>query len=91
MRSSDLTKAQAAKMHAATAPTLGYLSRLVHRLVHRLDARSFPADDRLYVAALKAKAAMGELVMTLHYVTCDGVTGPTRATTTPATGEDAAE
>jgi len=57
------------------APTLCYLSRLVQRL----DARSFPADDRLYVAALKAKAAMSELVMTLHYLTCDCVGEPARA------------
>jgi len=70
-----------------TAPTLGYLSRLVQRL----DARSFPADDRLYVAALKAQAAMSELVMTLHYMTCDGVGGPARATTTRTTQGDSAE
>ena len=84
MRSTDLSKQQAQKVHAALAPTLGYLSRLVQRL----DARRFSADDRLYVAALKAKSAMSELVMTLHYLTCDGVTGPARATTTAATQGD---
>jgi len=56
MRSTDLSKDQARKMYAATAPTLGYLSRLVRRM----DATRFPGDDRLYRAALKAHAAMGE-------------------------------
>ena len=72
MKSTDLSKQQAQKMHSALAPTLGYLSRLVLRL----EAKTFPADDRMYVAALKAQAAMGELVMTLHYLTCSGVSVP---------------
>lgn len=75
MNSSDLTKAQATRMHAAMAPTLNYLSRPVKLL----DARSFPPDDRLYRAAFKAQAAMSELVMTLHYLTCNGVGGPARS------------
>jgi len=47
--------------------------------VRRLDAKSFPPTDRLYVAAFKARAAMSELVMTLHYLTCNGVGGPARS------------
>jgi hypothetical protein len=47
--------------------------------VRRLDAKSFPPTDRLYVAAFKARAAMSELVMTLHYLTCAGVGGPARS------------
>jgi len=75
MNSTDLTKAQAAKVHAAMASTVGYLSRLVRRL----DAQNFPPDDRLYVAAHKAQAAMSELVMCLHYFGCSGVGGPARS------------
>jgi hypothetical protein len=39
--------------------------------VKRLDAKTFPVDDSLYRAALKAQAAMSEVVMTLHYLTCE--------------------
>jgi hypothetical protein len=34
--------------------------------------------DRLYRAAFTAQAAMSELVMVLHYLTCDGVGEPAR-------------
>lgn len=74
MNSNNLSKAQAKKMHAALVPPLRYLNRLADRL----NARSFPSDDRLYRAAFKAQAALGELVMTLHYLGCDGVGEPAR-------------
>jgi hypothetical protein len=75
MNSNNLSKAQATKMHAALVPALRYLNRLYERL----NARSFPPEDRLYRAASKAQAAMGELVMALHYLTCDGVGEPGRS------------
>lgn len=74
MNSHNLSKAQAKKMHAALLPALRYLNRLADRL----NARSFPPDDRLYWAVFKAQAAMSELVMTLHYLECDGVGEPGR-------------
>jgi hypothetical protein len=74
MNSNQITKAQANKMHTALAPTLRYLNRLYERL----NARSFPPEDRLYRAAIKAQAAMSELVMVLHYLTCNGVGEPAR-------------
>jgi hypothetical protein len=69
MNSNQLSREQAKTMHAALVPTLRYLNRLTERL----NARSFAPDDRLYRAAFKAQAAMSELVMVLHYLTCDGV------------------
>ena len=85
MNSNDLSKAQARKLHTALVPPLRYLNRLADRL----NARSFSPDDRLYRAAFKAQAAMSELVMMLHYLTCDGVGEPARSTTTQATERDA--
>jgi hypothetical protein len=55
------------------------LSRYLNRLYDRLNARSFLPDDRLYRAAFKAQTAMMELVMVLHYLTCDGVGEPGRS------------
>jgi hypothetical protein len=74
MNSNNLSREQARTMHAALVPTLRYLNRLGERL----NAKSFPPDDRLYRAAFKAQAALGELVMVLHYLTCDGVGEPAR-------------
>jgi hypothetical protein len=74
MNSNNLTKEQAKKMHAAMVPTLRYLNRLCARL----NERRFPPEDRLYRAAGKTQAAMMELVMVLHYLTCDGVGEPGR-------------
>jgi hypothetical protein len=74
MNSDNLSTEHARKMHAALVPTLGY----VNRLCERLNARSFAPDDRLYRAAFKAQAAMMELVMVLHYLTCEGVGEPGR-------------
>jgi hypothetical protein len=74
MNSNDISKAQAKKMHAALVPALRYLNRLMERL----NARSFSPEDRLYLATFNAQAAIGELVIVLHYLTCDGVGEPTR-------------
>ena len=74
MNSNDLSKAQAKQMHAALVPTQRYLNRLYERL----NARGFSPDDRLYRATVKAQAALGELVMVLHYLGCDGVGEPRR-------------
>jgi hypothetical protein len=75
MNSNQLSKAQAKHMHTALAPALRYLNRLYERL----NARSFTPEDRLYRAAFKAQAALSELVMVLHYLTCDGVGEPGRS------------
>jgi hypothetical protein len=60
---------------AALVPTLRYLNRLNERF----NARRFPPDDRLCRVAFKAQAVMSELVMTLHYLTWDGVGEPGRS------------
>jgi hypothetical protein len=57
---------------------LARVPRYLNRLYERLNATSFPPDDRLYRAASKAQAGMSELAMALHYVTCDGVGEPGR-------------
>jgi hypothetical protein len=75
MNSNQLSKAQARQMHSAMLPTVRYLNRLLDRL----NARGFAPDDWLYRAASKAQAAMGELVMVLHYLTCNGVGEPGRS------------
>jgi hypothetical protein len=77
MNSIQLSREQAKTMHAALVSTLRYLNRLYERL----NARSFPPDDRLYRAAFKAQAALGELVMVLYYLTCDGVGEPSQPRT----------
>ena len=79
MNSNDLSKAQARKMHAAPVPALRYLNRLYERL----NARRFSPEDRLYRATVKAQAALGELVILLHYLSCDGGrrAGPSRVST----------
>jgi hypothetical protein len=87
MNSNSLSKAQARQMHAALAPTLRYLNRLNERL----NARSFSPDDRLYRAAGKAQAAMSELVMVLHCLTCDGVGEPARSAAAQTTETAAAD
>jgi hypothetical protein len=87
MNSNDISKAQAKKMHEALVPPLRYLNRLNERL----NARRFSPEDRLYRAAFKAQTALSELVMVLHYLTCDGVGEPARSTTTQTTETDAAE
>jgi hypothetical protein len=75
MNSNQLSKQHARTMHAALVPTLRY----VNRLCERLNARSFAPDDRLYRAAFTAQTAMSELVMVLHYLTCDCVGEPSRS------------
>jgi hypothetical protein len=75
MNSNHLSKSQAKNVHEVLAPTVRYLNRLLERL----NARGFPPDDRLYRAAFKAQAGMSELVMVLHYLTCDGVGEPGRS------------
>jgi hypothetical protein len=57
---------------------LARVPRYLNRLYERLNARTFPPEDRLYWATFKAQAALGELAMALHYVTCDGVGEPGR-------------
>ena|SRR5579859_3854374 len=80
MNGNNVTKEQAKKMHAALMPAL----RHINRLMERLNARGFLPNDRLYQASFKVQAAMSELVMTLHYLTCDGVGEPARHTTMQA-------
>lgn len=71
MNSSDLTTAQAAALHAQVGERLRWLNRLTARL----DKLSFDPKDPLYLAAWKAKNAMGELSVHAHYASCKGGVG----------------
>jgi hypothetical protein len=70
MNTNQISKEQARHLHAALVPTLRYVN-LLHE---RLNARSFRGMN----ASFKAQAAMDDLVMVLHYLTCDGVGEPGR-------------
>lgn len=66
---------QAAKLHAALHPTLGFLTVLEQRL---LDL-GIPATDAYYQKVAAARDAMHRLVVDTHYKSCaSGVGRPVR-------------
>jgi len=71
MKGSDLKRWQTDKMSAQLRPTLAYLCRLQARM----EKRGFTADDNLYRLVCTAQGIMQELVMDLHYLSCDGGVG----------------
>ena len=71
MDSSKIHPWQARKMFAALQRATGYLSRLKRRM----EVTGFPSDDPLYVATLKAHRVMQDLLMELHYLSCESGVG----------------
>jgi hypothetical protein len=43
-----------------------------------MEKRGFTADDKLYQLVCKAQGVMQELVMELHYLSCEGGVGRRR-------------
>ena len=66
MDSADLTPEQAERLGADVRNMLRYLNRLCQRMT-RL---GFPVHDPLYVAVVKARAAIQDLHMAAHYASC---------------------
>ena len=66
MRSDDLTREQARALKNKLAPMLGYLNRLAKRMTRR----RFPPDDPLLLEVCRAAAAMHELNVSVHYLSC---------------------
>ena len=71
MDSTKLEPWQARKMFAALQRATGYLSRLKRRM----EVTGFPPDDPLLVATIKAHHAMQDLLMELHYLSCESGVG----------------
>jgi len=71
MNCSELTYEQAEKIKATLNPTLDYLNRLRRRM----DKRGFPPSDPLLRAVIEAVDAMHELMVDLHYLSCDRMRG----------------
>ena len=69
MQSHDLSHEQARALKTRLQPMLGYLGRLKRRMVRR----SFPPDDLLLNAAVRAENDMHALCVEVHYLSCDGV------------------
>ena len=72
MRSEDLTTEQAEKLLWQLRPSLDRL----HSIEQRMKQRDFPADDPLFRDVQAARIAMGDLAMSLHYLSCKGVGRP---------------
>jgi len=69
MKSNDLKHWQASRVNDSLRPTLAYLGRLKRRM----EKRGFPPEDRLFQLVTQAHAAMQDLSMELHYLSCGGV------------------
>ena len=71
MDSKGLKPWQARKIRASLQPALGYLSRLQRRM----ELTGFPPGDPLYLATVKAQKALHDLLVDLHYLSCEGGVG----------------
>jgi hypothetical protein len=69
-----LKRWQAAKLHEALHPTVGYL----YRLRERMQKAGFPPGDLLFQRVCQAYDAVHRLSIELHYLSCDGTGGPSR-------------
>lgn len=67
MDSHDVTTAQCERIIEELRPSVWYL----HRLQKRMERRGFPGSDKLYRKVLDAQAKLGELIVELHYLSCD--------------------
>ncbi len=74
MDSSDLTREQLDHIKATLREQQAYF----RRLLARMDARGFPADDRLRREVQDVEQRLGSLWMSLHYLGCAGQTGGPR-------------
>jgi hypothetical protein len=72
MRSQDLTTDQAEALKAKIGPMHGYLNRLIKRM----NRKNFPRDDELFHSVLQASAAIHDLNVRLHYLSCGHGVGP---------------
>ena len=71
MQADDLTRDQARALKNKLQPMLGYLSRLKRRMSYR----GFLHDDELMQAVVRAEAAMHELHILVHYISCGDSVG----------------
>jgi hypothetical protein len=69
--SSKLQPWQARKIRAALQRATGYLSRLKRRM----EITGFPPDDELYLLTVEAHRSMQDLLMELHYMSCESGVG----------------
>jgi hypothetical protein len=60
---SELTQEQARAVAERLVPTLGYLTRLTNRM----QQRGWKADDPAYLAEWRARDALHELTVRMHY------------------------
>lgn len=56
-------------------PIIGRHQRFANKLVDRLTRIGYAPDDHLFRAAVQAKAALQDLAMAIHYVSCAGGVG----------------
>jgi hypothetical protein len=66
--SSNLTQAQAKRIHEALYPGLNYIIRLRERM----SKRGFPPDDELYRQVCAAYDAVFRLRIKIHTYSCSG-------------------
>ena len=71
MQANDLTREQARALKNKLRPMLGYLSRLKRRMSYR----GFLHGDELMQAVVRAEAAMHELHVVVHYLSCGDSAG----------------
>src|SRR5687767_7852720 len=76
--SSDLERSRAMNSHDLTVEQLDQLAEKarvltawLHKLKERLEANSFPVDDKLCQQTEATFNRVHELRMTLHYLSCD--------------------
>src|SRR5262249_7692802 len=74
MDSTQLQPWQARRIRDALRPALGYLSRLQRRM----ELTGFPPGDPLYLATVRAQRAMQDLLVELHYLSCQSGVGRAR-------------
>jgi hypothetical protein len=79
MNSQTMPPEHAKRIGKSLRPSLNYLTRLRERMV----AVGFLPDDPLFVAVVKAHAAMGELFMAMHYAGCASGVGGARMGASP--------
>ena len=58
-------------MREKLQPALGYLSRLQRRM----ELTGFPPDDPLYLLTRDARGTLQDLLMKLHYLSCESGVG----------------
>jgi hypothetical protein len=54
---------------------LPWMANLLNRLERRMTHVGFPGNDPLYLAVVKARSAMQELYVNVHYLGCNSGVG----------------